>query len=184
LDQVAELAVGWFTRHLLTHAAGTVPSAYPIRSVGKPAVQLAPDSVPRCPGRLGLWAQRIGNFVSAGPVLAGDSEIMKPRFPHRRAGRSAPESGSPPPVPGKWSSPLCDEDRACCCPARPVVRVIMPPAPGRPQPVDLLLCGHHYRTSRAALAASGATIEDLPGRADAAQAALLGDPHRPRAEVM
>lgn len=100
------------------------------------------------------------------------------------AGRSAPESGSPPPVPGKWSAPLCDKDRACCCPARPVVRVIMPPAPGRPQPVDLLLCGHHYRTSRAALAASGATIEDLPGRADAAQAALLGDPHRPRAEVM
>jgi len=100
------------------------------------------------------------------------------------AGRSAPESGNPPPVPGKWSSPLCDEDRACCCPARPVVRVIMPPAPGRPQPVDLLLCGHHYRTSRAALTASGATIKDLPGRADAAQAALLGDPHRPRAEVM
>jgi predicted phosphoribosyltransferase len=27
LDQVAELAVGWFTRHLVTHAAGTVPPA-------------------------------------------------------------------------------------------------------------------------------------------------------------
>jgi len=24
LEQVAELAVGWFTRHLVTHAAGTV----------------------------------------------------------------------------------------------------------------------------------------------------------------
>jgi predicted phosphoribosyltransferase len=27
LDQVAELAVGWFTRHLVTHTAGTVPLA-------------------------------------------------------------------------------------------------------------------------------------------------------------
>ena len=49
---------------------------------------------------------------------------------------------------------------ACCCPARPVVRVRIPPAPGRPHSVDLLLCGHHYRTSRAALAAAGAVIVD------------------------
>jgi hypothetical protein len=54
-------------------------------------------------------------------------------------------------------------DRACCCPARPVVTVIMPPAPGRPHPVDLLLCGHHFRVSRAALTAAGAAVYDDTG---------------------
>ena len=54
-------------------------------------------------------------------------------------------------------------DRACCCPARPVVLVIMPPAPGRPHPVDLLLCGHHFRASQAALAAAGAAVYDDTG---------------------
>lgn len=56
--------------------------------------------------------------------------------------------------------------RACCCPARPAVKVIMPPAPGRPHPVDLWLCGHHYRESRAALHAAVATVEDLTLTAD------------------
>jgi hypothetical protein len=51
--------------------------------------------------------------------------------------------------------------RACCCPARPAVKVIMPPAPGRPHSVDLWLCGHHYRVSLAALAAAHAVVEDL-----------------------
>jgi hypothetical protein len=54
-------------------------------------------------------------------------------------------------------------DRACCCPARPVVTVIMPPAPGRPYPVDLLLCGHHFRVSQAALRAAGAAVYDDTG---------------------
>jgi hypothetical protein len=36
-----------------------------------------------------------------------------------------------------------------CCPARLVVRVIMSATATRPEPVDLLLCGHHYRVSRA-----------------------------------
>ena len=71
------------------------------------------------------------------------------------------------------ASPPRIEDRACCCPAQPVVRVIMPPTAWRPHPVDLLMCGHHYRVSRQALAAAGARIEDLPGKAAAAEAALL-----------
>jgi len=54
-------------------------------------------------------------------------------------------------------------DRACCCPARPVVTGIMPPAPGRPHPVDLLLCGHHFRASQAALTAAGAAAYDDTG---------------------
>lgn len=52
--------------------------------------------------------------------------------------------------------------RACCCPAKPVVIAIMPPKRGR-RPTDLLLCGHHYRASRKALAAAGATVVDLGG---------------------
>ena len=54
-------------------------------------------------------------------------------------------------------------DRACCCPAQPAVIVIMPPGSGRPATTDLLLCGHHYRASKAALAATGATILDIRG---------------------
>lgn len=52
---------------------------------------------------------------------------------------------------------------ACCCPARPAVRVVMPPTASRRHTTELLLCGHHYRVSRAALAAAGATVTELPG---------------------
>ncbi len=41
--------------------------------------------------------------------------------------------------------------------------VIMPPTPGRPHRVDLLLCGHHYQASRAALIAVGAAVYDRTG---------------------
>jgi hypothetical protein len=108
---------------------------------------------------------------------------MKPRFPLAGADQSAPGSGEPP-----WDdmlppSPARYEDRACCCPAYPVVRVIMPPTAERRHSVDLLLCGHHYRVSRQALAAAGARIENLPGKADAAEAALLEAVYRDHAEV-
>jgi hypothetical protein len=39
----------------------------------------------------------------------------------------------------------------------------MPPAAARRHPVDLLLCGHHYRASEAALRAAGATAYDRDG---------------------
>ena len=52
-------------------------------------------------------------------------------------------------------------DQACCCVARAVIRVVMPQAPGRPHETELLLCGHHYRASRAALLASHARVEEL-----------------------
>ncbi len=66
------------------------------------------------------------------------------------------------PAPGRlrWTDPSVPA-RACCCPARPVVKVLMPPAPGRAHPVDLWLCGHHYHASLAALRAAGAAVEDL-----------------------
>jgi hypothetical protein len=37
----------------------------------------------------------------------------------------------------------------------------MPPTATRPHQTDLLLCGHHYRASRDALAAAGATVQHL-----------------------
>jgi hypothetical protein len=58
---------------------------------------------------------------------------------------------------------LTPADRACCCPARPAVTVIMPAVPGRRHRADLLLCGHHYRVSRAALRAAGAMVYDEDG---------------------
>jgi len=69
--------------------------------------------------------------------------------------------------------PAWRADRACCCPAQPVVRAIIPPTVERRHSVDLLLCGHHYRVSRQALAAARARTENLPGKDGAAAAALL-----------
>ena len=57
-----------------------------------------------------------------------------------------------------------------------MVRVIMPASAARPHPVDLLLCGHHYRVSHAAIEAARVTIEVLPGRSADAAAALLIEP--------
>ena len=51
---------------------------------------------------------------------------------------------------------------ACCCPARAMVQVAMPPTQARPHDTDLLLYGHHYRASRTALAAAGAVARALP----------------------
>jgi hypothetical protein len=51
---------------------------------------------------------------------------------------------------------------ACCCQARAMVQVVMPPTAARPHETDLLLCGHHYRASRNALAAAGAVVRPLP----------------------
>lgn len=99
------------------------------------------------------------------------------------ADASAPGSGGPPQDDMLPDSSAWREDRACCCPAQPVVRVIMPPTATRRRSVDLLLCGHHYRVSRQALVAAQARIENLPGKADAAEAALLHSVRRDHAEV-
>jgi hypothetical protein len=87
---------------------------------------------------------------------------MKGWFAHRdSANRDAPDLGKLDDLLLSLSHVLAD--RACCCPARPVVTVVMPPAPGRPHPVDLLLCGHHFRASQAALTAAGAAVYDDTG---------------------
>ena len=62
-----------------------------------------------------------------------------------------------------WSGPPPLADRSCCCPARPVVKVLIPPSSARPYTADLLLCGHHYLASQAALAAVNAVATDETG---------------------
>jgi hypothetical protein len=53
-------------------------------------------------------------------------------------------------------------NEAAAAPARPVVLVLIPPVSARRHPADLL-CGHHYLSSRAALAVVGAVVMDETG---------------------
>ena len=85
---------------------------------------------------------------------------MSIRFlPHRGA---APAGERPHTDVTSWR-PAWRCGRSCCCPARPVVLVWMPPAGDRPHRTDLLLCAHHYRVSRDALRAAGARAVDMNG---------------------
>jgi hypothetical protein len=54
-------------------------------------------------------------------------------------------------------------ERACCCAAKPAVIAVMPANERRMRPTDLLLCAHHYRASKLALAAAGATVLRMNG---------------------
>jgi len=54
-------------------------------------------------------------------------------------------------------------ERSCCCLSQPAVVAVLPPPAGRPHPTELLLCGHHYRRSRRALAAMDARVMDPNG---------------------
>lgn len=81
------------------------------------------------------------------------------RFPWHRAARDGEAADGR----ARWFGPPRLAERSCCCPARPVVMVLIPPASARRHSVDLLLCGHHYLSSRAALAALGAIVMDETG---------------------
>lgn len=72
------------------------------------------------------------------------------------------EAGDPEALRIDWTAARLAE-RACCCPAKPVVIVIMPPTPDRPHRTDLLLCGHHCRASRVRLGTLGAVVLSLSG---------------------
>jgi len=84
---------------------------------------------------------------------------MKSRFAHHDRADPAPLDDELPGRPRR----LFFADRACCCPARPVVTVVIPAGRGHPHPVDLLLCGHHYRVNLAVLRAVGADAYDETG---------------------
>ncbi len=99
-----------------------------------------------------------------------DAAFMRMRFLHHRAkaaGRPPGDqaAGTPPDDQADWSRPPALGDRSCCCPARPVVRVLIPPTAARPHSVDFLLCGHHFRTSVGALATAGAIVAANSGLA-------------------
>jgi hypothetical protein len=97
---------------------------------------------------------------------------MNARFSHPARGGKHPAQGG-----NSGARPIHDDSipasitisagHACCCPARPVVRVTMPPTDTRRHTTELLLCGHHYRVSREALAAVHATVTELPGMSPA-----------------
>jgi hypothetical protein len=54
--------------------------------------------------------------------------------------------------------------RADCCVAAAAYRVLLPPTRTRSRASELLLCGHHYRQSRAALRPRGAAVFDTSNR--------------------
>ena len=101
---------------------------------------------------------------------------MNARFRH---GPTRQDGTAVQPAPGGFApgSPTLVTDRSCC-PARPVVRVIMRPTQTRPWETDLLLCGHHYRVSRGSLAAAHAAVRKIPGiPSDTAALIELGQHH-------
>ena len=73
--------------------------------------------------------------------------------------------------------------RACCCPAKPMLRVLMPPTAARAHETELLLCGHHYRASRQVLAAARARVRELPGTPGDAAAWIRLESHTAAAQV-
>ncbi len=84
---------------------------------------------------------------------------------HGTAALTRSRQEAPPPVGTAFGdlSAIRQAGRSCCCAAMPLVVAFIPASPGRPHRTDLLLCGHHYRASRHALAAAGATVVDLDG---------------------
>jgi hypothetical protein len=96
---------------------------------------------------------------------------MSVNFPHRSGTRSdtAAATTHSRQASLRRSAPSVDlsavrrAGRSCCCSAKPLVIAFIPPAPGRRHQTDLLLCGHHYRASRQALAGAGASVMDLDG---------------------
>src|SRR6266568_5758513 len=107
---------------------------------------------------------------------------MSVSFPPRETGghEKAPGAGQSHAHHPLASLPLADTltvipDRACCCAAKPVAKAVMPATETR-GPVDLWLCGHHWRVSRAALAEAGANVSELPVLDSAGEAHREGAP--------
>jgi hypothetical protein len=95
---------------------------------------------------------------------------MTPNTSARSAGQAEPDECRLPPAATPaidWRA-LSTAEHACCCSAKPAVVVVMPATAGRDHLTDLLLCGHHYRAARAALAAAGAMAFDRSGQPAAA----------------
>jgi len=59
----------------------------------------------------------------------------------------------------------------------------MPPSPARPHRTDLLLCGHHYRAARRALASAAAAVHGLPWISDSTAAWIRLERHGSPAQI-
>jgi hypothetical protein len=62
-----------------------------------------------------------------------------------------------------WRAALSLAERACCCPSRPAVVVILPSGPAREAPAELFLCRHHHLASEQALEQASAAVFDVSG---------------------
>jgi RES domain-containing protein len=84
-----------------------------------------------------------------------------------RAAAAAGEAHSGKPVPSSylidWRTALSLAERACCCPSRPAVVVIIPSGPSRNEPAELFLCRHHHLASEQALERASAAVFDVSG---------------------
>jgi hypothetical protein len=74
----------------------------------------------------------------------------------------APTQDQPADGRADWTRLLAHAELAHCCSGRPTVVAVFSPRHGQSRAVDLLLCGHHYRASRASLAEAGAEFYCLP----------------------
>ncbi|HET9173521.1 MAG TPA: hypothetical protein VFN97_29095 [Actinospica sp.] len=59
--------------------------------------------------------------------------------------------------------PLSTKQPACCCPASPAVRVLIPFRCAEVEVAELLLCNHHYRQGVVPLKRIGAVVFDASG---------------------
>lgn len=93
-----------------------------------------------------------------------NTNFLRAKAPGRNEPAAPPETATQPAARCGINWPAARQaSRSCCCPARPAVVAVMPPAPGRPHQTDVLLCWHHYRASRQGLADAGATIVRMDG---------------------
>jgi hypothetical protein len=111
-------------------------------------------------GTFGTRGSELGLFLAS--PSPGDPGCMNASFRQSSTDRVEGVAGLPDATaPNGPADGLADQ--ACCCVARAVVRVVMPPTADRPHETELLLCGHHYRASRAALSAAHASVHELAG---------------------
>lgn len=110
-------------------------------------------------------------------MLAADDGGMlfgrTPGRPVRTWGASAATGAGVETAPVGRRAPLMVIDRACCCPTAACVRVVLPATAARRHETELLLCAHHYRRSRAALAELGGQAFDRHGALLAGTAPLF-----------
>lgn len=102
-----------------------------------------------------LVPQTVGTLPLPAPGAGDNSGHMTINFVHP-GGQATAQHDHPIDV-----SAARRADRACCCTAKPAVIALMPATADRPHETDLLLCGHHYRVSRRALAAAGAVVAEI-----------------------